>query len=49
MTNIILDLAAGEIDVEIEVTSQRPQIVEEVYIQANVFQAVRNVAPGTNR
>ena len=42
MTNIILDLAAGEIDVEIEGTSQRPQIVEEVYIPANVFQKVRN-------
>ena len=42
MTNIILDLAAGEIDVEIEGTSQRPQIIEEVYIPANVFQTVRN-------
>ncbi len=42
MTNIILDLAAGEIDVEIEGTSQRPQIGEEVYIPANAFQTVRN-------
>ena len=42
MTTKILDLAAGEIDVEIEGTSQRPQIGEEVYIPANAFQTMRN-------
>ena len=48
MTNIILDLAAGEIDVEIEGTSQRPQIGEEVYIPANAVHTVRNVGQTNN-
>ena len=42
MTNIIFDLAAGEIDLKIEGTPQRPQIGEEVYIPANAFQTMRN-------
>ena len=48
MTNIILDLAAGEIDVEIEGTSQRPQIGEEVFIPANAVHTVRNVGQRNN-
>ena len=41
-TDELVLLAEGEIDVEIEGTSQRPQIGEEVYILANAFQTVRN-------
>ncbi len=48
MTNIILDLAAGEIDVKIEGTSQRPQIGEELFIPANAVHTVRNVGKINN-
>ena len=48
MTNIIFDLAAGEIDVKIEGMSQRPQIGEEVFIPANAVHTVRNVGQTNN-
>ena len=36
-------LAEGEIEIEIEGKSQRPQIGEEVFIPANALHTVRNV------
>ena len=36
-------LAEGEIEIEIEGKSQRPQIGEEVFIPANALHTLRNV------
>ena len=42
-TDELVVLAEGEIEVEIEGKSQRPQIGEEVFIPANAVHTVRNV------
>ena len=42
-TDELVVLAEGEIEIEIEGKSQRPQIGEEVYIPANATHIVRNV------
>jgi len=42
-TDEFVVLAEGEIEVEIEGKSQRPQIGEEVFIPANAVHTVRNV------
>ena len=42
-TDELVVLAEGEIEVEIEGESQRPQIGEEVFIPANAVHTVRNV------
>ena len=42
-TNELVVLAEGEIEIEIESKSQRPQIGEEVFIPAHVIHTVRNV------
>ena len=42
-TDELVILAEGEIEVEIEGKSQRPQIGEEVFIPANTVHTVRNV------
>ena len=47
-TNELIVLAEGEIEVEIEGESQRPQIGEEVYIPANAVHTVRNVGQRNN-
>ena len=44
----LLVLVEGEIEVEIEGKSQRPQIGEEVYIPANAVHTVRNVGQRNN-
>ena len=41
-------LAEGEIEIEIEGKSQRPQIGEEVFIPANALHTVRNVGSKGN-
>ena len=41
-------IAEGEIEVEIEGESQRPQIGEEVFIPANAVHIVRNVGQTNN-
>ena len=42
-TDELVVLAEGEIQIEIEGKSQRPQIGEEVFIPANAVHTVRNV------
>ena len=42
-TDELVVLAEGEIEIEIEGKSQRPQIGEEVFIPANALHTVRNV------
>ena len=42
-TDEVVDLAEGEIEIEIEGKSQRTQIGEEVFIPAYALHAVRNV------
>ena len=42
-TDELVVLAEGEIEIEIEGMSQRPQIGEEVFIPANATHTVRNV------
>ena len=41
-TDELIALAEGEIEIEIEGMSQRPQIEEEVFIPANSTHTVRN-------
>ena len=43
MTDELVVLAEGEIEIEIEGKSQRPQIWEEVFIPANALHTLRNV------
>ena len=47
-TDELVVLAEGEIEVEIEGKSQRPQIGEEVFIPANAVYTVRNVGQTNN-
>ena len=47
-TDELVVLAEGEIQVEIEGKSQRPQIGEEVFIPANAVHTVRNVGHSNN-
>ena len=47
-TDELVVLAEGEIEVEIEGESQRPQIGEEVFIPANAVHTVRNVGQTNN-
>ena len=47
-TDELVVLAEGEIEVEIEGESQRPQIGEEVFIPANAVHTVRNVGQTYN-
>ena len=42
MTDKLVVLAEGEIEIEIEGKSQRPQIGEEVFIPANATDTARN-------
>ena len=42
-TDELVVLAEGEIEIEIEGKSQRPQIGEEVFIPASTLHTVRNV------
>ena len=41
-TDELVELAEGEIEIEIEGKSQRPQIGEEVFITANALHTVRS-------
>ena len=47
-TDELVVLAEGEIEVEIEGESQRPQIGEEVFIPASAVHTVRNVGQRNN-
>ena len=47
-TDELVVLAEGEIEVEIEGESQRPQIGEEVSIPANTVHTVRNIGQTNN-
>ena len=47
-TDELVVLAEGEIEVEIEGKSQRPQIGEEVFIPASAVHTVRNVGQTNN-
>ena len=47
-TDELVVLAEGEIEVEIEGESQRPQIGEEVFIPANAVHTVRNFGQTNN-
>ena len=47
-TDELVVLAEGEIEIEIDGKSQRPQIGEEVFIPANALHTVRNVGSKGN-
>ena len=47
-TDELVILAEGEIEIEIEGKSQRPQIGEEVFTPANALHTVRNVGTRGN-
>ena len=47
-TDELVVLAEGEIEIELEGKSQRPQIGEEVFIPANALHTVRNLGSKGN-
>ena len=48
MTDELVVLAEGEIEIEIEGKSQQPQIGDEVFIPANAIHTVRNLGKTNN-
>jgi quercetin dioxygenase-like cupin family protein len=48
MTDELVVLAEGEIEIEIEGKSQQPQIGDEVFIPANAIHTVRNIGKTNN-
>ena len=47
-TDELVVLAEGDIEIEIEGKSQKPQVGEEVFIPANVIHTVRNIGKTYN-
>ena len=47
-TDELVILAEGNIEIEIEGKSQKPQVGEEVFIPANVIHTVRNIGKTYN-
>jgi mannose-6-phosphate isomerase-like protein (cupin superfamily) len=47
-TDELVVLAEGEIEIEIEGKSQKPQVSDEVFIPANALHTVRNVGSTNN-
>ena len=47
-TDELIVLAGGNIEIEIEGKSQKPQIGEEIFIPANAIHTVRNIGKTNN-
>ena len=47
-TDELVVLAEGDIEIEIEGKSQKPQVGEEVFITANTIHTVRNIGKTNN-
>ena len=47
-TDELVILAEGDIEIEIEGKSQKPQVGEEVFIPANAIHTVRNIGKTNN-